>query len=247
MSSSSIVRTASMAVVLAFAVCALEAQAGWNHRRGGGSTGSDGGSAGGSYGGSAGGSYGGSAGGSYGGSAGGSASDCGPAGCGGRRGWLSRHHGSNGGSHGGSTGGSYGGSTGGSYGGSSGGSYGGSHGGSAGGVASFTPDSAAKAEVPKDGVLLTVQVPAEATVFVNGKQTASLGSTRVFAAKGLTPGKKYEFVVKMQTTRDGKPLEESKTVSLVVGDRQTVALAGQPAKDQPAAALAAAAAGPAKP
>jgi uncharacterized protein (TIGR03000 family) len=243
MSSFSMVRTASVAVVLVFAVCALETQAGWNHRRGGGSAGSDGGSTGGSAGGSAGGSYG--------GSAGGSASDCGPGGCGGRRGWLGRHHGSNGGSQGGSTGGSaggsYGGSTGGSYGGSAGGSYGGSAGGSAGGVASFTPDSAAKAEVPKDGVLLTVQVPAEATVLVNGKQTSSLGSTRVFAAKGLTPGKKYEFVVKMQTTRDGKPLEESKTVSLVVGDRQTVALAGQPAKDQPKAALAAAAVGSAKP
>lgn len=239
MRSNSFMKAASVAAFLVLTACALEAQAGWNHRRGGGSAGSDGGSTGGSYGGSAGGSYG--------GSAGGSASDCGPGGCGGRRGWLGRHHGSAGGSNGGSTGGSFGGSNGGSYGGSAGGSYGGSAGGSAGGVASFTPDSAAKAEVPKDGVLITVQVPAEATVFVNGKQTASLGSTRVFVAKGLTAGKKYDFVVKMQSSRDGKPLEESKTVSLVVGDRQTVALAGQPAKDQPAAALATPAAGPAKP
>jgi hypothetical protein len=60
-------------------------------------------------------------------------------------------------------------------------------------------------------------------------------------------GKEHDFALKKQTTRDGKPLEESKTVSLVVGDRQTVALAGQPAKDQPAAALATPAAGPAKP
>lgn len=212
MSSFSLAKVASVAAFLIVAAMAVEAQAGWNHRRGGGSAGSDGGSAGGSYG---------SGGGSYGGSAG----DCGADGCGARRGWRGRHHGSAGGSAGGSSGG---GSSGGSYGGSSGGSYGGSAGGSAGGVPSFTPALAAKAEVPKDGVLLTVQVPAEARVFINGKETSSLGATRVFTAKGLTPGKKYDFVVKMQTTRDGKSLEEVKKIALAVGERDTIALAGQP-------------------
>jgi uncharacterized protein (TIGR03000 family) len=209
--------------VLIAAAC--EADAGWHHRHGGSA-----GSHGGSYGGSDGGSYGGSDGGSYGsgggnyGSGGGSSCDYGSHGGGRRHGWMARKHGSAGGSTGG---GSYG-SGGGSYG-SGGGSYGGSAGGSAGGVPSFTPALAAKVEVPKDGVVLTVEVPAEARVFVNGKETSQLGATRVFTSKGLTAGKKYDFVVKMQTVRDGKPLEETKTVSLVAGDRQAIAMAGQPA------------------
>jgi uncharacterized protein (TIGR03000 family) len=227
-----------LAAFVVLALVAGDVQAGWHHRHGGSA-----GSAGGSSGGSDGGGYGsyGSAGGSH-GSAGGSASDGGSHGGGHRHGWRARRHGSAGGSAGsagGSTGGSYG-----SAGGSSGGSYGGSHG-SAGGVPSFTPDQAAKVEVPKDGVILTVQVPAEARVFVNGKETSSLGTTRVFASKGLTAGKKYDFVVKMQTTRDGKPLEETKKVSLVAGDRQTVALAGEPA-DRPKTAFAAVSTPPAK-
>jgi uncharacterized protein (TIGR03000 family) len=227
-----------LAAVIVLALVAGDVHAGWNHRHGG-SAGSHGGSYGGSDGGSSG-SYG-SGGGSY-GSAGGSASDGGSHGGGHRHGWRARRHGSDGGSHGsagGSSGGSYG-----SAGGSSGGSYGGSHG-SAGGVASFTPAQAAKVEVPKDGVILTVQVPAEARVFVNGKETSSLGTTRVFASKGLTPGKKYDFVVKMQSSRDGKPLEQSKTVSLIAGDRQTLALAGEPV-DVPKATLAAAGVPPGK-
>ncbi len=222
---------ATLACALLFAF-AHKADAGWHHRHGGSA-----GSYGGSYGGSDGGSYG-SGGGSY-GSGGGSAADCGSHGGGRRHGWMARHHGSAGGSTGG------GGSSGGGSYGSAGGSYGGSAGGSAGGVPSFTPALAAKVEVPKDGVVLTVEVPAEARVFVNGKETSSLGATRVFTSKGLTAGKKYDFVVKMQTSRDGKPLEETKTVSLVAGERQAIALAGQPA-DRQKTALAAVSAPPAK-
>lgn len=230
----SLLRTsAGLAAAIALTLCAVDAQAGWNHRHGGSA-----GSHGGSYGGSDGGSYGsagsGSGGGSY-GSAGGSASDCGSHGGGHRHGWRARKHGS----AGGSTGGSYG-----STGGSSGGSYGGSHG-SAGGTPSYTPEQAAKAEVPKDGVLLTVTVPAEAQLTINGKPTSSLGATRVFAAKGLQAGKKYDFVVKMQTSRNGQPISEEKKVSLAVGDRQQIALAGEPAQ-APKAALAAVPAGAAK-
>jgi uncharacterized protein (TIGR03000 family) len=106
-------------------------------------------------------------------------------------------------------------------------------------VPSFTPEQAAKAEVPKDGVLIAVTVPAEAEVTVNGKVTSSLGANRVFVSKGLQPGKKYDFVVTMKTSRNGQPVTDEKKVTLATGERQQVVLAGEPAT-KPAATVAAA-------
>jgi uncharacterized protein (TIGR03000 family) len=150
--------------------------------------------------------------------------------------------GSSGGSYGGgSSGGSYGG---GSAGGSSGGSYGGysapaySSGYSSempiesyriigetpsmtGGeviVAPSATDSTRSEQVPADGGLLVVEVPAEGTIFVNGQATTSTGSTRRFLSRGLVAGKQYEFVVRMKNG----DAEETKVVALVAGEQAKV-------------------------
>jgi len=155
-------------------------------------------------------------------------------------------YGSTGGSYGGSSGGSYGGSSGGSYGGSS---YGGSAGGYAtsissdgyssampiesyrvinevpsnvGGEIISTPAAAAPLDstaVPADGGLLVVQVPADATIFVNGSKTSSQGNVRRYLSRGLVSGQKYEFVVRMSQA-DGQ--EATKVVSLAAGERSTI-------------------------
>ena len=164
------------------------------------------------------------------GSAGGSDSACGGPQAGGgplrgRRGKQASGQGSSGGSAGGSAGQSSGGSSGGgSSGGSSGGSAGGSHGSAGGsGVASASAGGpSAAAAAPADGALLVVEVPEQAKVFINGKETTTTGTVRNFISRGLTTDKKHTYVVRMVVEKDGKPTEKTKTVALAVGQRETV-------------------------
>ena len=136
--------------------------------------------------------------GSAGGSAGGHAS------CGGHhRGWRAAHHGSCG---------------------SSGGAPAGSGGGSTGGApAAAAPAAKPKlANVPADGALLVVEVPENARVLVNGTPTTATGTVRHFVSSGLAADKTYDYVVTMSIDRDGKAEEQTRTVSLGIGDEQTV-------------------------
>jgi uncharacterized protein (TIGR03000 family) len=73
--------------------------------------------------------------------------------------------------------------------------------------------------VPADGAMLVVEVPADATVYVNGTKTNSQGAVRRYLSRGLTAGQKYEFVVRMATDA-GK--ESTKVVSLTAGQRSSV-------------------------
>jgi uncharacterized protein (TIGR03000 family) len=240
MASRFFVKAAVMAIAMVvFGLPGSAADAGWPHR-GGGSGGSDGGSVGG---------YG--SGGSH-GSVGGSASDGGSHG--GRIGWRARRHGSGGGSAGGGSygggsagGGSYGGGSygGGSYGGGSygGGSYGG---GSYGGTLVVTPELASHVPVSSDAVLLTVEVPRDAKVWINKYETGSTGETRLFTSHGMTAEKKYDFAVRMRAYIDGKWVDETKTVSLEAGERETISLA-KVIEEKAAAQAAAKSAAPAAP
>jgi uncharacterized protein (TIGR03000 family) len=80
-------------------------------------------------------------------------------------------------------------------------------------------DSTARETVPADGALLVVEVPADATVYVNGAKTTSQGAVRRYLSRGLAAGQKYEFVVRM-ATEAGK--ESTKVVSLTAGQRSNV-------------------------
>jgi uncharacterized protein (TIGR03000 family) len=83
-------------------------------------------------------------------------------------------------------------------------------------------DSTRTEQVPADGALLVVEVPANAKIFVNGAETSSQGTVRRFLSRGLVAGKQYEFVVRMAVDRDGGPAEETQVVSLAAGSRSTV-------------------------
>ena len=50
---------------------------------------------------------------------------------------------------------------------------------------------------------------------VNGLATKSTGSRRQFVSFGLKPGLSYKYVVKAEVIRDGKTVEETKTVSVL--------------------------------
>ncbi len=62
--------------------------------------------------------------------------------------------------------------------------------------------------------ILTVWVPYDAKVTINGLETRSTGSRREFVSYGLKPGLSYKYVVHAQVVREGKLLEDTRTVTL---------------------------------
>ena len=66
-------------------------------------------------------------------------------------------------------------------------------------------------------MLLSVKVPAEAKVFVNDKPTTSEGIDREFISRDLQIGARYNYNVRVEFTRDGKPVSEVKSVQMATG------------------------------
>jgi uncharacterized protein (TIGR03000 family) len=72
---------------------------------------------------------------------------------------------------------------------------------------------------------LTVRVPTDARVFVNGLPTTSTGSLRRYVSSGLRAGYNYTYHVRAEVIRDGQTISESKTVKLQAGDAPNVEFA----------------------
>jgi uncharacterized protein (TIGR03000 family) len=125
----------------------------------------------------------------------------------------------------------------GSSGGSSGGSTGGSHGGSstiyrvepgseappAAGQEAPLPAPSGSTQFRPSHALLAVDVPADAKVFVNGVATTSTGAHRQYVSRNLTDGFDYTYEVRAEITRNGRKIEETKTVTLRAGENTEVA------------------------
>jgi uncharacterized protein (TIGR03000 family) len=77
--------------------------------------------------------------------------------------------------------------------------------------------------LPADSGLLTIQVPAEATVFVNGLKTKSTGANRSYVSHGLKPGFSYKYEVRAVVTRGKTQVEDSKVVYLTAGATEGIA------------------------
>lgn len=75
----------------------------------------------------------------------------------------------------------------------------------------------------EDSGVLTVWVPFDAKVTVNGLETRSTGSRRQFVSYGLKPGFSYKYEVRAEVVRDGKVQEETQTVTLTAGQISAVA------------------------
>ena len=74
-----------------------------------------------------------------------------------------------------------------------------------------------------DSGVLTVNVPADAKVFVNGNQTSSAGARRHYVSRGLQGGYKYAYEVRAEVVRDGRTIEETKTIELRAGENSRLA------------------------
>ncbi len=69
----------------------------------------------------------------------------------------------------------------------------------------------------RDSALLTVAVPSDARVLVNGIPTRSTGSQRRYVSRNLTPGFDYTYEVRAEVMVDGKPVVQTKTAQLRAG------------------------------
>jgi uncharacterized protein (TIGR03000 family) len=71
--------------------------------------------------------------------------------------------------------------------------------------------------------LLTVIVPAsDAQIWLNGTLMSSQGFERNYSSPPLDLGVNYTYSVKAQWTRDGKPVEQLRDVTVRAGQRSTV-------------------------
>ena len=76
---------------------------------------------------------------------------------------------------------------------------------------------------PENSGLVTIYVPLDAKVYVNGKETELTGSRRAFVSFGLEKGFEYDYVIKAVVVRKGQSYEETKTITLQAGDNRGVA------------------------
>ena len=89
----------------------------------------------------------------------------------------------------------------------------------------------AKPVVEEDAAVLTVAVPDDAVVTVNGHPTTSDGDVRQFMSRGLKDGYVYTYVVKVTYDRDGEEQTESKSVKLRRGDTERLEFEAPKVKD----------------
>lgn len=75
------------------------------------------------------------------------------------------------------------------------------------------------------GVIFNIWAPNQAKVYVNGYQTKSVGSKRIFASMNLKPGLKYQYVIDAVVEKDGKSYAEQKNVIVSAGAVETVSFA----------------------
>ncbi|MEN6406612.1 MAG: TIGR03000 domain-containing protein [Thermoguttaceae bacterium] len=83
--------------------------------------------------------------------------------------------------------------------------------------------------------VLTVWVPYDAKVTINGLQTSSSGCRRQFVSYGLKSGFSYKYVVRAQVVRNGQVQEDTRTVTLTAGDITAVAFGFNTTSQQVAA------------
>ena len=98
-----------------------------------------------------------------------------------------------------------------------------------------TPSKTTSYSIDHSGVL-TVWVPYDAKVTVNGRETKSTGSRRQFISYGLKPGLSYKYVVKASVVRDGQTVEDTRTVNLTAGQLESVAFGFNPTPPEQMAA-----------
>jgi uncharacterized protein (TIGR03000 family) len=77
----------------------------------------------------------------------------------------------------------------------------------------------ANAEAP---ATITVRLPADARLTVDGAKTQATESSRTFVSPPLQPGKEYQYTLRCEVTRDGKKVERTKDITVRAGQQSEV-------------------------
>lgn len=64
---------------------------------------------------------------------------------------------------------------------------------------------------------ILLRVPESAEIWVNGVKTKQTGESRYFYSPPLTPGKKYNYQMRVRWTKEGKPVEETQNILVQAG------------------------------
>jgi len=73
-------------------------------------------------------------------------------------------------------------------------------------------------------VTITVSLPAEAKLIVNGFATTSTSSVRTFVSPAIDADKEFTYTLKGEIVRDGKTVTATKDVAVHAGDDLKVSL-----------------------
>ncbi len=68
----------------------------------------------------------------------------------------------------------------------------------------------------------TVQVPADAELYLEGIKTKQTGTNRVFVSPPLSPGRQYVYEVRARWTENGQPVEQTRSLVVIAGQRLAV-------------------------
>jgi len=85
-----------------------------------------------------------------------------------------------------------------------------------------TQQSAYYAPPTGNSAAIHLRVPSSATVWVDDDRTQQTGPERNFATPPLTPGKTFEYQVKAKWMKDGKPVEQTRTVKVRANETSNV-------------------------
>jgi uncharacterized protein (TIGR03000 family) len=99
------------------------------------------------------------------------------------------------------------------------------------------PGPAPPVRLTETDVLLSVRVPPDAVVQVNGAKTTQSGPRREFLSSGLSPGRTYTFTVSARWAGpNGEPVELERRLSVQGGERRAVdfLMPAPPQNDLPA-------------
>jgi uncharacterized protein (TIGR03000 family) len=98
-------------------------------------------------------------------------------------------------------------------------------------TAPVAPKKEMPSEPKKGGVtslpapsLITVNVPADAKVFVDGSVTVSTSTVRVFSTPELRPGAVYYYTFSAEVVRNGKSFTATERVAVETGSNPTITL-----------------------
>jgi uncharacterized protein (TIGR03000 family) len=80
-------------------------------------------------------------------------------------------------------------------------------------------------------MLLTVRVPENAEVWINGTKMTRTGTEREFASPPLTSGKDYSYDVRARWVEDGREVERTRKITFHAGERRNIDFQSPPPKE----------------